>query len=524
MRAAARAPQCRVSRRGLTPASRAVVAAPLPRSSRRSAVLTPQSVAVAAEEAPGAETSGRWWLEPPLGGAEWKETLPPPPQSAALFQVLPYLLNVALADPSLRIRLACALVLVVASKSTGIAVPLLFKSAVDTLTLSTGPDAFAVAGAALVLGGVCKALSGVCTEGRAIAFTPVAQSAARRVELQVFRHVLSLDAAFHAERRVGALSRIIDRGTRSVSMVFRAVLFTFIPTLVELVAVCSLLGRAFGPVCSVVVLLTFAVYVGWTISLTRVSARLRKDANALDSVRASKAVDALLNNETVAMCGNQAIEAEGYNGTLSKYHRAAIRAEYASCSLNAGQAVTLAMGSTAVLCTAAMGGATAYSATVVGDIVMANGLLLQLYGPLQFLGFFYRELRQSLVDMEAMFDLLARRSKVEDGTTTLECVYSKGVKVKLEDVEFGYQEERQVLKGITLEVNPGESVGIVGTSGSGKSTLLRLLLRQYDPDRGSVSIDGHDVRELELESLRAVTSVVPQETVLFNNTLRWNVA
>ena len=473
----------------------------------------------------------------------------PPPPSARLGDVMPYLYKISVAQPGTALRLAFAVCFMLVQKSTGLAVPILFKRAVDHLTaaavFSSAADAAGVAAAlgaaatAIVYSGAFKAMSGVATELRSVAFTPVAQAAGRRVALQVFNHVLNLDLSFHLNRRTGALQRIIDRGTRSVTMVFRAVVFTFAPTALELTLVCALLWKAFSWHVVAIVLATFVAYVGWTVRMTGYSADLRKIANAMDGETTGKAVDALLNYETVSVFGNVELEAKQYDGLLRSYHEAALGSERASSALNAGQAVILACGMTAVLATAALGVGRGGLAAVgpvaerVGDLVMANGLLLQLWAPLQFLGFFYRELRQSLVDMEAMFEVMSTVSSVRDGDRELpergengaarENARVQGARVSLRDVRFGYDETREVVKGVSLDIEPGQSVGIVGPSGSGKSTLLRLLLRAYDVVGGSVSVDGVDVRDATLASLRDATAIVPQDTVLFNDTLRHNL-
>ena len=323
----------------------------------------------------------------------------------------------------------------------------------------------------------------------------------------MFNHVLNLDLSFHLDRRTGALQRIIDRGTRSITMVFRAVVFTFVPTMVELALVCFLLYKAFSWHVVAVVLTTFVLYVGWTMRMTGVSAELRKIANKMDGITTGKAVDALLNYETVTTFGNVRLESESYDRLLRSYHEAALGSERASSALNAGQAVILAAGMTCVLASAALGigrGGLDFVGPMsqrVGDLVMANGLLLQLWAPLQFLGFFYREPEGNQV-----------LPKKEGGAA-----------VTLRDVSFTYGGDRQVVKNVSLDIKEGQSVGIVGPSGSGKSTLLRLLLRMYDVTGGSVEIDGVDVRDLKQDSLRSITAVVPQDTVLFNDTLRHNL-
>ena len=458
--------------------------------------------------------------------------IPPPPRTSNLTDVLPYLFAVSLSRRGTAWRLAAALTFLMIQKSFGLAVPILFKVAVDHCTTAAAASGAMAAEAAratamaLVASGALKAMSGVATELRTVFFTPVAQASGRRVALEVFNHVLSLDLSFHLERRTGALQRIIDRGTRSVSMVFRAVVFTFLPTAIELALVCGLLWHAFSWHFVVIVLTTFVAYVWWTMHMTGVSAEKRKLANHMDGLSTGKAVDALLNYETVTFFGNIDLESRQYDKLLRGYHEAALGSERASSLLNAGQAVILAGGMTTILSCAALGvwnaDPTGGLVSRVGDLVMANGLLLQLWAPLQFLGFFYRELRQSLVDMEAMFDIMATETKIPDGDVDLPAKVG-GAELELDDVTFRYGKGRDVLKGVSLKLKPGESVGIVGPSGSGKSTLLRLILRVYDVTSGKISIDGHDVRDLRLDSLRESVAVVPQDTVLFNDTLDHNI-
>ena len=461
--------------------------------------------------------------------------IPPPPRSSRLTEVMPYLFAVSLSRRGTAWRLAAALTFLVIQKSFGLAVPVLFKVAVDHCTtvgaLAGGvgaAEAAKAAAMALVASGVLKAVSGVATELRTVTFTPVAQASGRRVALEVFNHVLGLDLSFHLDRRTGALQRIIDRGTRSVSMVFRAVVFTFLPTFMELALVCGLLWRAFSWHIPAVVLVTFTAYVSWTIHMTGVSAEKRKLANHMDGLSTGKAVDALLNYETVTFFGNVNLEAQQYDKLLRGYHEAALESERASSLLNAGQALILSAGITVMLASVALGVwntdplSTASLTSRVGDLVMANGLLLQLWAPLQFLGFFYRELRQSLVDMEAMFEIMATDTNIPDGETELPATKG-GAALELDNVTFRYGDGRDVLKGVSLKINPGESVGIVGPSGSGKSTLLRLILRAYDVSSGAVKVDGQDIRDLKLASLRESVAVVPQDTVLFNDTLDHNI-
>ncbi|KAL3155600.1 hypothetical protein ABBQ38_010855 [Trebouxia sp. C0009 RCD-2024] len=487
--------------------------------------------------------------------------LPPPPKSTSLLHVLPYLTKLAVSDAQLYWRLGLAFTLMIASKAAGLMAPLYFKKAVDALATQTHVAAQAAVMALLWSGG-CRIVNGLAKELQHPIFTPVAQAAGRRVAYHTFSHVLDLDTGFHLERRTGALSRILERGTRSVGMMFRAVVFTFMPTAIELVLVCTLLARRFRPAVALAVLATFVVYVWWTTVMTKAATEVRKEVNELDNLTTGKAVDVLLNYETVKLFNNEQLEVDQYDAYLLGFQRASVATERVSATLNAGQSVVLTVGLTAVLTLAASGG-TGVGVTA-GDLVMAQGLLLQLWGPLQFLGWFYREVRQSLVDMEAFFSILQTVPKLPDGKLTLDGPSPSstggrseaatpaaatpewhegergrgqvnapvgavgtsgcGVKLELKDVHFGYTGEREVVAGVSLTVEPGQSVALVGPSGSGKSTILKLLMRLYDVTSGSINLDGIDARELQQASLRAAVAVVPQDTVLFNDTLLSNIA
>jgi len=430
--------------------------------------------------------------------------------------VLPYLWRLALHDSALRPRLALSLALLVCAKTAGLAVPLLFSRAVDAV--SNGATLYNVL---LVLGmsGACKAVSGAASEARSVVFTPVAQTAGRKIATALFSHILALDIQFHMNYKMGTLNRTIERGTRSVTMVFRAVVFTFLPTAVELILVSALLWHQFHPSLVLTVIATFAAYTAWTVSLAKLAASRRKEQNRLDSLASGAAVDTLLNTETIQNFGNGPLRCNQYNHLLKDYQEAQQRTERVSCLLNAGQAVILACGVTGVLSSAVL---CSYPSSAA-DLVLVNGLLLQLWAPLQFLGYFYRELRQSLVDIEQMFAVFETKSQVPDGGRELK-PGTGGVSISLKDVHFGYNDRRNVVKGVSLDIAAGESLAIVGPSGSGKSTLLRLILRMYDVSKGSVHVEGVDVKELKLSSLREVCSVVPQDTAMFNDSLINNIA
>eukprot|EP00873_Tetraselmis_striata_P021767 jgi/Tetstr1/442031/TSEL_030212.t1 len=465
--------------------------------------------------------------------------LPPTPASSELHHVLPYLFQLALADKGLLLRLSLAFSAMAVSKLSGLAVPLLFKQAIDHLTSNSIPE-IAMKGAmvALLLSGLCRVAAAVCKELQHVIFSPVSQAAGRRVAFHTFNHVLNMDMQFHLNRRTGELSRKLERGTRSVGMVFRAVVFTFMPTVVELLLVCGILWSSFSAPVAGLVVATFVAYIAWTASLTGRATESRKQLNVMDDLTSGKAIDALLNFETVNLFNNATIEVAQYDHYLRGYQKAALDTERLSAVLNAGQGAILAIGLTAVCCAA-----NASSGTTAGDLVMISGLLLQLWAPLQFLGFFYRELRRSLVDMEAFFDIMKTSSQLKDGRLDLCATHmgeptssngangaapacagfvNAGLSVQLDDVHFGYR-DRKVLNGVSFTVDAGQSVAIVGPSGSGKSTILKLILRLYDTDSGSIFVDGVDVCNLRLASMREAMAVVPQDTVLFNDTIYHNI-
>ena len=404
------------------------------------------------------------------------------------------------------------------SKAAGLLAPLYFKAAVDAILLPIGHGVMVVGHivpsvtAALLLSGVCRALNSVSKEIQSPMFTPVSQAAGRNVSYQSLSHVLNLDLHFHLGRNTGALARMLERGSRSISMIFRAVMFTLIPTALELVAVCWLLARSFQWQVSAAVAVAFVVYFLWTVFMTWTSTKIRREVKDLDNEIGGRAVDALLNVEAVKLAAAEQYEVESYDERLLKYQKATVRLEVAAALLNAGQGVVLAVGMTAALILAATS-----PGVTPGDVVMIQGLLLQLWAPLQFLGWFYRELRQSLVDMEDLFQLMRTDSRIVDGTIALQDAESmngatcQGVVLDMTDVSFKYPgTRRRVLRGVTIRAEPGQSIAVVGPSGSGKSTLLRLLVRLFDVDSGSVKIDGIDVRDLTQSSIRNAVAVVPQ--------------
>lgn len=421
-------------------------------------------------------------------------------------------------------RLFVALFLLIGGKAAGIVGPLLLKWAMDRL--QAAPNYLheqwrnLIIGA-LVLSAVSKAISAGMNEMRYVVFAPLGHATGRRVAVHLLDHILGLDLTFHLERSTGVLARVIDRAQRAVVHIFRAVVFTFIPTAIELGLVCVLLAQQVSTTVAGVVLITFVAYVWWTINITRAAASSRKEANKVEELMTGKVVDALLNFEMVAQSNNQKLEVHQYNSLLRRHQTTMLDAERLSAALNAGQAFILATGVAVVMALAGL--SVMQGSMTVGDLVLANGLILQLSGPLQFLGFLYRDLRQSLVDLDSLFSILMTKPLLKDGHVELQ-KDGNGVKLRAHNLHYSYKSSRKVLHGVSFVAEPGESVAIVGPSGSGKSTIVKILLRHYDPDVGALFMDDQDLRSLTQASLRRAVAVVPQDTVLFNDTIFHNIA
>lgn len=450
--------------------------------------------------------------------------LPPPPANVSISSVLPYLWNLASGDVTLGWRLFVALFLLIGGKAAGIVGPVLLKFAMDKLQVAPNylqKHSTNLILGALILSALSKAISAGMNEMRYVIFAPLGHATGRRVAVHLLDHILGLDLTFHLEKSTGVLARVIDRAQRAVVHIFRAVVFTFIPTAIELSLVCVLLAQQVSTTVAGVVLVTFIAYVWWTIDITRAAAASRKEANKVEELVTGKVVDALLNFEMVAQSNNQKLEVQQYNNLLRRHQIAMLDAERLSAALNAGQAFILATGVAVVMALAGL--SVIQGSMTIGDLILANGLILQLSGPLQFLGFLYRDLRQSLVDLDSLFKILSTRPSLKDGDVELQ-KDGPGVKIRAHDLHFSYKSSRQVLNGASLVAEPGESVAIVGSSGSGKSTIVKLLLRLYDPDSGALFMDNLDLRTLTQASLRRAVAVVPQDTVLFNDTIFHNIA
>jgi ABC-type transport system involved in Fe-S cluster assembly fused permease/ATPase subunit len=419
----------------------------------------------------------------------------------------------------LRARVLLALGFLVAGKLINISVPLFYKNAVDAL--SPANLAIAVPVGLIVAYGVARVMSQAFNELRNAVFAKVSQRAIRRLALSTFRHIHALSLRFHLERRTGGLSRAVERGTAGIDFLLSFMLFNVVPTLFEILLVCGILWRLFDWAFAAVTFTTIVVYIGFTFSITDWRVRFRREMNERNTESNTKAVDSLLNFETVKYFANEEHEANRYDAALRAYERAAVKSETTLTLLNLGQGTIISTGLAAVMILAGRGVAAAEM--TVGDFVLVNAYLIQLYTPLNFLGMVYRNIKQSLTDLEQMTALLAVKPEVVDrpGATALKV--REGA-VAFRAVDFRYDPRRPILSDVDFRVAPGATVALVGPSGGGKSTIARLLFRFYDVNAGAIEIDGQDIRVVTQDSLRRAIGVVPQDTVLFNDTIYYNIS
>jgi len=419
----------------------------------------------------------------------------------------------------LRARVVLAVAFLLAGKLVNIYVPLLYKHAVDALSPSNAVITVPIA--LIVAYGVARVMSQGFNELRNAVFAKVSQRAIRQLALRAFRHVIALSLRYHLERRTGGLSRAIERGTAGIDFLLSFMLFNVVPTLFEILLVCGILWRLFNWTFAAVTLATIVLYISFTFSITDWRVRFRREMNERNSEANTKAVDGMLNFETVKYFANEEHEAQRYDAALQAYERAAVKSETTLTLLNLGQGMIIAAGLVGIMTLAARGVAAAEM--TVGDFVLVNAYLIQLYTPLNFLGMVYRNIKQSLTDLEQMLELLAVKPEIEDRPGAPALIVGRGV-VAFRRVDFRYDVRRPILSDVDFRVPPGAQVAFVGPSGAGKSTLARLLFRFYDVDAGSIEIDGQDIREVTQESLRRAIGVVPQDTVLFNDTIYYNIA
>ncbi|MEO1639941.1 MAG: ABC transporter ATP-binding protein/permease [Pseudomonadota bacterium] len=437
-------------------------------------------------------------------------------------QVAPYLWPAD--QPWVKRRVVVALAVLFLAKVIAVGTPILYKQAVDALA-PEGADAATILGLGAVGLTIAYGMARLMTVGfqqlRDVVFTRVGQRALRQLALETFTHIHRLSMRYHITRKTGGLSRIIERGVKGVDFLLRFLLFSIGPLALELLMISVVLFFLFDASYLAVVVLTIGLYVWFTFKITEWRVKIRKEMNDQDTDANQKAIDSLLNFETVKYFGAERWEADRYDVAMANYENAAIRTNYSLAFLNFGQSFLITSGLVAVMIMAALG--VQRGELTVGDFVMVNAYMIQITMPLNFLGTVYREIRQALIDMGDMFDLLGQPAEVEDKPHAKPLAVNGG-RVALEGVTFGYDAARPILKGIDLVAEPGQTVAIVGSSGSGKSTIGRLFFRFYDVGGGALMIDGQDVRDVTQESLHAQIGVVPQDTVLFNDTVHYNIA
>jgi len=442
---------------------------------------------------------------------------PAPSDWSTLARLFPYLWQY-------KWRVLAALAFMVAAKVANVGVPLLLKTLVDAMSVKPGdPAAILVVPVGLLLAyGLLRLSTSVFTELRELVFSRATQGATRSIALATFEHLHALSLRFHLERQTGGMTRDIERGVKGIESLISYSLYSIVPTLIEVALVLGILAVKFDAWFAWITLLALAVYIVFTVTVTEWRTKYRREANELDSAAHTKAVDSLLNYETVKYFNNEAFEARRYDDSLDRYRRSRIKAQATLSLLNTGQQLIIATALVAMLWRATQG--VAAGSMTLGDLVMVNAYMIQLYIPLNFLGMIYREIKQNLTDLDKMFTLLDREREVADAPGAQALAGLDQPTVRFEDVHFAYAPDRPILHGVSLEIPAGKTVAVVGPSGSGKSTLARLLFRFYDIQQGRITIAGQDIRGVTQGSVRQAIGIVPQDTVLFNDTVAYNIA
>ena len=438
---------------------------------------------------------------------------------ATLSRLLPYLWQY-------KWRVVLAIVFMVGAKVANVGVPVLLKNLVDAMTIKPGdPVAVLVVPAGLLLAyGLLRLSTSLFTELRELVFSKATQGAARSIALQTFEHLHALSLRFHLERQTGGMTRDIERGVRGIESLISFTLFNIGATLIEVAMVLTVLAVKFDAWFAWITLAALACYITFTVLLTEWRTKFRREANEFDSAAHSKAVDSLLNYETVKYFNNEGFEARRYDESLQRLRAARLKAQSSLSLLNTGQQLIIATGLVAMLWRATQG--VVDGRMTLGDLVMVNAFMIQIYIPLNFFGVIYREIKQNLADLDKMFTLMDREREVADapGAEPLHIAAGTSPAVRFEDVHFAYEPDRPILRGVSFEIPAGKTVAVVGPSGAGKSTLARLLFRFYDIQQGRISLAGQDMRGVTQASVRSCVGIVPQDTVLFNDTVAYNIA
>ncbi len=443
-----------------------------------------------------------------------------PPQKDSdgrtLKRLLPYLL-------AYKWRVAAALMFMVGAKLANVSVPILLKNLVDAMSFKpSDPAQVLVVPVALLVGyGALRLMTSAFTELRELVFAKATQGAARSIALETFQHLHALSLRFHLARQTGGMPRDIERGVRGIESLISYSLYSIVPTLIEVALVLSILAVKFDAWFAWITLAALGFYIFFTVQVTEWRTHFRKQANEFDSAAHTKAIDSLLNYETVKYFGNEAYEANRYDESLERLRKARLKSQTSLSLLNTGQQLIIAAALVAMLWRATQG--VVDGRMTLGDLVMINAFMIQLYIPLNFLGVLYREIKQSLTDLDKMFVLMDREREVADVPHAPDLNCQAGAHLKFENVSFAYESDRPILHNISFEIPSGKTVAVVGPSGSGKSTLARLMFRFYDVQQGRISINGQDIRQVTQHSVRKSLGIVPQDTVLFNDTVAYNI-